>query len=85
MSTFDDRHWLRLIKPHTGFISFEHISKEESGKQKTESLKVETLSDRVIIIRCIIELFFRQPTLSGYFVPYFLFLWAIGLGIKTAL
>ncbi|MCF7519162.1 hypothetical protein [Pseudoalteromonas sp. L21] len=85
LSTFDDRHWVKLSKKQSGFVSFQHVYKEDSGKQKIDTLPVETFSDRIIIIRCIVDLFFKQPTLSGYFVPYFLFMWAICLGVKSAL
>ena len=84
-SYHENSHWVKLADSQSKLVRFQHIYKEESGKQKSDYADIETLADRIVVLRCIVEMFFRQPTLSGYFVPYFLFLWALALGLVSAL
>jgi hypothetical protein len=85
LSYYKDRHWVKLEKSSVNLVEFKHIFRSESGQQLSKKLEAETISDKIIIFRCIVELFFRQPTISGYFVPYFIFLWALFLIVKSAL
>ncbi len=85
-SHYADKHWIQIFSEYDyPAISFRHICKEDSGKQKVISEKIEGFLDWFFIVLCSIFLFFRRPTLSSYFIPYALCFWAILLGVARAL
>jgi len=70
-----------LNSNHGTKITFSYAYKDESDSQKIENKEVDSLSDLLMILVCTVYVFFRRPSLSGYFIPYILFLWAISLGL----
>ncbi|WP_286262041.1 hypothetical protein [Thalassotalea atypica] len=84
-SYHDDRHWFMFDNNHGNSLKFKHIFKSEANAQLNETKDIITLGDKLLLFLCAIYIFFRKPSLSGHFVPYFLFLWACGLGVRNAL
>jgi hypothetical protein len=84
-SYYPDRHSLGISNRHGTNVKFMHMYKNEENGQFTELKEIETWSDKVLIVISAIYLFFRKPSLSEYFIPYFLFIWAVSLGVLNAL
>ncbi|MFT6910718.1 MAG: hypothetical protein ACJAS1_007451 [Oleiphilaceae bacterium] len=85
-SQFPDKHFLQLMDSgNDKKLQFRYIYKDGSGQQKIDVKDVQGIKDYFYILLCIVYLFIRKPTLSTYFVPYFLFCFAIVLGVINAL
>ena len=84
-SYYDNRHWFMFDSNLGNNLKFQHVFKSETNAQLNETKDITTLGDKALLSVCAIYIFFRKPSLSGHFVPYFLFLWACGLGVKNAL
>lgn len=80
-----DRHWFMFDDSHGAKLSFKHVYKSGANSQLSDTIQVSTIGDRALVFVCGVYTFFKKPSLSGYFVPYFLFLWAVGLGVSNAL
>jgi hypothetical protein len=83
-SQFPNKHFFRLSTSGNNKLQFKYIY-ENSGQQKIDAKDVQGIKDYFYILLCIVYLFIRMPTLSTYFVPYFLFCFAIVLGVINAL
>ncbi|QTH71662.1 hypothetical protein [Pseudoalteromonas xiamenensis] len=82
---YSDRHYVRIISISGSKPRFTHINKSENNNQLQESKEIDSFADKCILFVVAICLFFKKPSLSGYFVPYLLFLWAIILGGWSAI
>jgi len=84
-SYYENRHLFSIDgDPHSG-LSFNHIYKEVNGSQKRSTIKADTFMDKAFILICTLYMIIRKPTLSGYFMPYILTIWAVALGVSNAL
>ncbi len=88
-SWFPDRHWVRFEADHHGSgFYFSHTRKAdvgENGQQKHESRKVDCLKDKALVAVVTAVTFFREPSLSMYFMPYLFAFFAIVLGVENSL
>ena len=84
-SYFPGKHWLKFSGKGPENLVFQHIYRRENGQQNSESREISGFADRVIILICGLWLFFRQPTLSTYFIPYIMFMCSAALGMYHAL
>jgi len=80
-SYYPNRHFLKIDGNSGTKLTFRHIYKNETDSQLSDTIQVSTIGDRALVGLCAVYLFFRKPSLSGYFIPYFLFLWAVSLGV----
>ncbi len=84
-SHFEDRHWVKISHKGPLAITFQHIYKDDSGAQKSETKEIQSIPDYVLLTLYGATMFFIRPTLSGYFVPYILFVLAVFFGIQGRL
>lgn len=85
-SYFEDRHWVKMSNQGVTKLVFQHIYKKEGTEgQLSEVLEATTFMDKLVVFICGVVTFFRRPSLSGYFIPYLLFAWAVFLGVYNAL
>lgn len=61
---------------------FEH---KTHGIKQTSKLVVRSKEDKLFILLCSAYLFFVRPTLSGYIIPYLMFLVAVSMGVHSYL
>ena len=82
-SYYVDKHWVALCPKGPLGLVYQHIFKDDTGSQQSETKDINTLLDKILLTLFGATMFFRKPTLSGYFVPYFLFLSAVLLGVQS--
>ena len=83
-SYFENKHWVKFASQGPDKIVFQHLSKNDTGTQRQRALEITTILDKLIVLCCSIFVCFKKPTLTGYFVPYFLCALAVLLGVINA-
>ncbi len=88
-SLYEDRH-LVYIDTHSPALTFKHVytktgNRRVGSDQASDTIEISSFWDRWVVFLCSAYLFFRRPSLSSYFTPYLLFVFAVALGLYHAI